>query len=180
MARAFLLTLVTIPVCAAILAAIAAIGFDHLTSDDPVPDVLVGSLVFGALASVVIVIAGKNSRRAYRGDGGRGPWVWLAYAVPVLVLAGAGVGIAFMAGVIANWRESSQQMAQHACEAARAAEVPVTAECPAIATRCRRWLRDHPPAKPERGAVSHDPLLEKVRPGGLANVQCIGAGGPPR
>ena len=85
MATAFLLTVLAMPVCGAILGAIAVIGVDHLTSDDPVPDVLIGALVVGTLAALVLWIAGANSWRAYRGEAGRGPWAWLAYAVPVTV-----------------------------------------------------------------------------------------------
>jgi hypothetical protein len=179
MLKAYVIAIGGIAVCGAILGCIAVICVDHAISDDPVPDVFLGSLVFGGGALAVLAIAGRAALRAYRGDAGQGPLTWIAYAVPVLALGGVAGGVVFGVRVVSEHHRFSDEAAQHACSDELGAPVPAPerARCLGEARRCHRYLHEYPPEIGRGVVIDPDPSLANLSIDDAAMVRCLRAAG---
>jgi hypothetical protein len=182
MIKAFVIATIGIAVCGAILGCIAVLGVDHLASDDPVPDVLIGSLVFGGGALLVLAIAGRAALRAYRGAAGQGPLSWLAYAVPVLVLIGVVGGVLFGVRVVSQHHDFGDYEASRACGAELGTPLsePEHARCMDAARTCNRLVRANPPEVARGVDLEEDPSLADLSIHDAAVVRCLRAHGIPR
>lgn len=174
--KALLLGAGGIAVCAAIFAGIVVIAVDHLVSDDALPDVLAGSIVFGIGALIVLAIAGRAALRAYRGEALRGPEAWLAYAVPGLALPGLLFGAWFMVRIVREHHTYSAEAARQLCELTLGTTLSDAdrTRCMPVARRCNQWLRENPP-RAGRGTseIETDPTLASLSFRDAASVRCM-------
>jgi hypothetical protein len=133
--RVYLLTIGGVTVCTGIV--VFALGFTayELLAKEPFAprSDLLETWIFGALASVVLLISLRAWRRIRRGEDGGDRFALLARLVPLLMLLGAGGGVWATLGIIGSAERTQRMLEESLCSEVGATQLDA---CVPEAHRC--------------------------------------------